>query len=584
MQTPNRPSRRLPAIALAVVTSLCWEAPAAIAQDLTASASHSLQVTSADQAEAWSAWQVEHLLNRAGFGAGPREIARWTEKGQAALVEHLLGGGTPALFDWEPISVDRKALVDATPEERRKVTNQIRTDDRQQLQDFVGWWLTRMVEGKDPLVERMTLFWHGHFTSSIRTVKRGGPMLQQNEIQRLHALGNFGSLLREMLQDPAMLVYLDNDENEKGKPNENLAREVMELFTLGEGNYTEEDVVHAARALTGYSVGEGLFRFRMRVHDFGRKSILGVKGRHNAEDLAEILLAQPACADWVASRLLRYLEGVAPGPERIAKYGTILRDGGYEVRPVLQALFTDPDFYRAEVVGAKVLSPVDYVVGTARRLGVKLHPRVLGVATDILGQSLLRPPNVKGWEGGMAWLSTATLMQRGNLAGALLGVIQTEDVLTDSEALAALDEMDSPLDMDIDSEMGMEMEGDEMMAMASIEEMASELESKDSKSTSMGKLLVAMKRRGYKPKVRLVKALGDVAAGTDKQVVSAMCDRLLAIDAPPETISMLVGILAQERAAMDVDEGQLQGQARAGERILRRLAHLILSLPEAQLG
>lgn len=577
MQTPNRPFRRLPVLALA---GLCWVAPVATALDLPGQA----QQASVDQNGTWSAWQVEHLLNRAGFGAGPQEIARWTEKGQMALVEHLLGGGPPVLFDWEPLYVDRRALVDATPEERRKVTNQIKTDDRQQLQEFVGWWLTRMVEGKDPLVERMTLFWHGHFTSSIRTVKRGGPMLQQNEIQRLHALGNFGSLLREMLRDPAMLVYLDNDENEKGKPNENLAREVMELFTLGEGNYTERDVVHAARALTGYSVGEGKFRFRMRVHDFGRKSILGVKGRHNAEDLAEILLAQPACADWVASRILRYLEGIDPGPERIAKYGTILRDGEYEVRPLLRALFMDPDFYRAEVVGAKVLSPVDYVVGTARRLGVKVHPKVLGVATGILGQTLLQPPNVKGWEGGMSWLSTAALMQRGNLAGALLGVIQTEDVLTDSEALAALEEIASPSDMDMDSEMGMELEGDELMAMASIDEMAAELESKDAKSSSMGKLLVTMKRRGYKPKVRLVKVLGDVASGTDKQVVSSLCDRLLAIEAPPETISMLVGILAQERAALGVDEGQLQDKARAGERILRRLAHLILSLPEAQLG
>ncbi|MFT7679569.1 MAG: hypothetical protein ACI8QC_003573, partial [Planctomycetota bacterium] len=529
-----------------------------------------------DQDTSWGAWQAEHLLNRAGFGALPRQAERWAEKGQEALVDHLLGVKNPVLFDWEMIKIDRRALVDATPEERRKATGQVRSDDRDQLQEFVGWWLTRMVDGKDPLVERMSLFWHGHFTSSIRTVKRGGAMLQQNEIQRMHALGNFGSLLREMLRDPAMLVYLDNDENEKGKPNENLAREVMELFTLGEGNYSEQDVVEAARALTGYATSEGEFRFRMKMHDYGRKSILGIKGRHDAEDLAEILLAQPACADWVARRIVRYLEGLDPTPERAAKYGTILRDAEYEVRPLLRALFMDPDFYRAEVVGAKVLSPVDFVVGTARRLGIEVHPKVLGVATGILGQSLLQPPNVKGWEGGMSWLSTATLMQRGNLAGALLGVIDTDDVLTDEAAMEALDDMSMPPEM--------EMEEGEMMAMANIEEMAAELESTGTKSTSMGKLLVTLERRGYKPRMRLLKGLGDVAAGTDKEVVSALCDRLLAIDAPSETITMLVGILAQERAALSVDEGQLQDKARAGERILRRLAHLILSLPEAQLG
>lgn len=526
---------------------------------------------------AWSPRHVEHLLNRAGFGATQAEVRRWTKAGPDALVDSLFGDyPTSAHFPHVKNSVDRRKLIGADDDTRRELISAERRADKVQIRDFVDWWTSRMAAGQDPLVERMTLFWHGHFTSSVRTVRRSAPMIRQNDTLRRHALGNFGDLLAEMLVDPAMLVYLDNDANKKSSPNENLAREVMELFTLGVGNYTETDVTEAARALTGYTIGDQEFLFRKGNHDKGRKQILGIRGRHDATDLAEILLAQPACADHLATRLIEYFEGRTPDPERVTAYGRILREANYEIAALMRALLLDPEFYSPDVVGAKVASPVDFVIGTCRRLGVQPSGDVLNLATSILGQQLLSPPNVKGWEGGMAWLTTASMMQRGNLAGALLGVVERNDVYADDEALAALEDMDDLEEAFMDSMMTM----DEVMeSMGDREEQADNL-----RSLSISQLLRAMRRRGYETNFSLVDALQPVIDGTDAEIVDALSAQLLAIEPPAETRAMLTETLARERAERDLDEGELATDRRRSEFLLRRLAHLILSLPEAQLG
>ncbi len=525
----------------------------------------------------WSGRHVEHLLNRAGFGATSAEVRRWTEAGPDALVDSLFADyPTLARFPHEKHSVDRRKLIGASEETRRKLINAERRADRDQTRDFVDWWTTRMAAGEDPLVERMTLFWHGHFTSSARTVRRSAPMIRQNDKLRRHALGSFEDLLADMLVDPALLIYLDNDANKKSSPNENLAREVMELFTLGVGNYSETDVTEAARALTGYTIGDQEFLFRKSNHDQGRKEILGIRGRHDAKDLAEILLAQPACAEHLAGRIIEYFEGLPPAPERVQIFAHILREADYEIGVMVRALLLDLDFYSPDVIGAKVASPVDFVIGTCRRLGIQPSGDVLNLATTILGQQLLSPPNVKGWEGGMAWLTTASMMQRGNLAGALLGVVEREDVYADDEALAALGDIDELDEVLMDGMLSM----DEVME--SMEE--GEMQTDTLRSLSISQLLRAMRRRGYEAQFSLVDALQPVLHGSDEEVVAALSAKLLAIEPPAETRAMLVRNLAKERAERDLAEGAMASDRRRSEYLLRRLAHLILSLPEAQLG
>ena len=237
----------------------------------------------------WSARHVEHLFNRAGFGASAKEIETWVPAGPEKLVEHLLTAPPAHAYPVHFERIDRVAFKEADDEQRRLLRNAKRVADRKQRDLFLDYWLDSMIEGRQPLSDRMALFWHGHFTSSFEIVRHSALMIQQISRFRREGMGNFGSLLKAMLHDPALLIYLDNDANREDRPNENLAREVMELFALGVGNFGEQDVSEAARALTGYTVGDQIFVFLKKHHDIGRKKILGIRGRHNADDLVEIL-------------------------------------------------------------------------------------------------------------------------------------------------------------------------------------------------------------------------------------------------------------------------------------------------------
>ncbi|MEE8467087.1 MAG: DUF1800 family protein, partial [Planctomycetota bacterium] len=222
----------------------------------------------APEAPEWNARNVEHLLNRAGFGARPAEIRRWVEAGPQATLAHLFA--TRAALDpfyVEPLLVDRERLAGLDPETRRREVAVLCAQNRRQQQSYLGWCVDRMVGGVEPLRERMTLFWHGFFTSSTSEVKFSFAMIAQSQLLREHALGSYRELLAGILRDPAMLIYLDNVSNRRDHPNENLARELLELFSLGEGNYSETDVLEVARALTGYSFRRGGgFRFEPRAH------------------------------------------------------------------------------------------------------------------------------------------------------------------------------------------------------------------------------------------------------------------------------------------------------------------------------
>jgi uncharacterized protein (DUF1800 family) len=533
----------------------------------------------------WDHRSAEHLLNRAGFGSPSAQVDHWVEQGREALVDHLLkeraGQGTWKMESTLPSS---ERLAEMERAERQDLIKELRRAGEREATDYVATWIDQMVEGTDPLGDRMTLFWQGFFTSSLQTVRRGDLMIRQHEALREGALGNYGSLLETMVLNPAMLVYLDNNSNRRRKPNENLARELLELFSLGEGNYTEKDVKEAARILTGHAVTlQGGNRFTKKNHDYGRKELLGREGRFEVPDLVRILLEQDACPRWVAGRLLVWFEGLEPSEERLAHYAEILRSNNYEMRPFLRTLFMDPEFYRSEVIGGRVLSPLDYMVGSCRRLGIKPVSDYIYFTSGLLGEKAFFPPNVKGWEGGMSWITTGSLMQRGNLIGVMLGLIKLDDLTSDAE----LDEMlASAADEEMDMDQG---DPDSMMDQDSMEpSMEGAVGSRRSADLvrAMRSLRNKVNRKKFTPPAtRLRRTLAMQKPGSDQDLVQAALRELLAIEPPADTAAGLVEFVKTEREALGLSEDRfLRKGGQDAEYILRRLAHLILSLPEAQLG
>lgn len=522
--------------------------------------------------DTWNAARAEHLLNRASFGARPAEIDSALRTGQRELVKQLLTGfvepAEPFFVD-PPIRPERRELEALSEKERRDALERFRRDERELLFAYAGWWIEQMVEAEHPLREKMVLFWHGYFTSSMRDVRNAEAMIRQNELFRRHALGNFGELLRAVLRDPAMLEYLDNNQNRKDKPNENLARELMELFTLGVGAYSEQDIKEAARALTGWRTqGGSEALYAPRQHDNGKKTILGRTGRFNADDLVDILLAQPACPRWVAGKLLEHFEGRKPTENRLAEYAAHLKDSKYELAPFFEKLLLDERFYANDVIGERIAGPVEYMVGSVRRLGVQVPPSLLWLAAGQLGQRLFDPPNVKGWEGGEAWISTSTLLARGNMAGMLIGVVKLEDVLKDDsfDIGAAPETMDGG------------MMGDSMTPKPA---------AKGEKKVDLGPELSAMKRMlgtVYYPRINLTARVARAGVATDAEIIDFLGDELLPIALTVDSRAALVEFLERERLALDADDGRLLAAGVKAEGVLRRLAHLILSLPEAQVS
>jgi uncharacterized protein (DUF1800 family) len=359
---------------------------------------------------------ARHLLNRTGFGATDAEVREFAPLEPGEAVERLLAGtrgeatlAPPAFVDepFVPFYKLRQMAPDERREEQRKLV--------QQGLELRAWWLREMLATPSPLSERMTLFWHGHFATSQRKVRIGQLMYRQNVLLRSEALGNFATLLHAVSKDAAMLVYLDNAGSRREAPNENFAREVMELFTLGEGHYGEADVKEAARAFTGWSLDRdtGRFVYRRAWHDDGEKTVLGRTGRFDGDDVLDILLARPETAQLIAAKLWREFVSPTPDAARVKRWAAIFRDAHYEVKPLLRAVLTSDAFWAAENRGTLVKSPVDLIAGTLRTYEIRpmeLRPAVAACAA--LGQNLFAPPNVKGWPGGDAWIDAATILGR----------------------------------------------------------------------------------------------------------------------------------------------------------------------------
>jgi uncharacterized protein (DUF1800 family) len=316
----------------------------------------------------------------------------------------------------------RKQLVGKTEEEKKAFRQKLMQANRQAINATGNWWLKRMAYGPYPLQEKLTLFWHGHFTTSAKDERSALAMWNQNELHRRLGAGNFGQYVKQVSRDPAMLDYLNNSQNRKAHPNENYARELMELFTLGIGNYTEDDIKQAARAFTGWAHDGDDFVFRKFDHDTGEKTFMGMTGNFDGDDIIDIILHRPVCANYIAGRLYKYFVCEEVPDDLLNAMGDILRESNYEVRPLLRTIFASKAFYQPSVIGCQIKSPVQLVVGTIRQLGLSMPgERAIQGALGQMGQVPLYPPNVKGWPGGRLWINTSTLFVRYNTAVWLAG-------------------------------------------------------------------------------------------------------------------------------------------------------------------
>lgn len=353
----------------------------------------------------WSRELSAHLLRRAGFGPNWAEIEQALAAGPAAAVDGLLAGGpaSPSFYE-ETESTFRPLIASGN------------------LQHLPAAWLYVMLRTPHPLREKMTLFWHGHFATSAAKVTNAGMMYQQNTLLRRHALGPFRPLLEEAAKDPAMLIWLDSATNHKAHPNENFAREVMELFSLGLGHYTEHDIKEAARAFTGWEVRRERFWFNPSQHDKSVKTVLGRSGDWTGDDVIGILLEQPAAAQFIVRKLFRYLiSDIAEPPDALIEpLAAGYRDRQYDTIWLLRTLLGSNLFYSPHSVGQKVKSPVEFAVGLLRSLEGTANTYSLADDLRQLGQGIYYPPNVKGWDGGKEWVNAASLLTRANLAWSLV--------------------------------------------------------------------------------------------------------------------------------------------------------------------
>ena len=383
-------------------------------------------------ASLWNDETAAHLLNRARFGATPAEIDSARKKGLVAMVREFVdvradAGNVPPPAWAKPrnIRAARTALKAAKErgENFRETARQFRVMEGDEILDLRRWWLERMMNSPAPLLEKMTLFWHGHFATSVQKVKDGYWMWLQNDTLRRNALGNFATLVKAISRDPAMMIYLDLQQNREAHPNENWARELMELFTVGIGNYSEDDIRAAARAFTGYRIDMTTqqFRFARMEQDLGTKKFMGHTGPLNGDNVIDILVRQPACSRFISRKLWRFFVEDEPSQEIVDAIASRIRAHNFEMRPVLREIFSSAEFYSDRAMGTQIKSPLQYIVQTSKLLETQLpSPIVVQNAMRQMGQILFAPPNVKGWDGGKDWITTSTLLFRYNFANYLI--------------------------------------------------------------------------------------------------------------------------------------------------------------------
>ena len=353
----------------------------------------------------WDLRAAAHLYRRAGFAANRSELDAAANRDPHSVIDDLLN----VQQEPKPFRDQMRTLVRAA----------LATGNVKQLS---AQWVYRMLNSPVPLLEKTTLFWHGHFATSAAKVDDADLMQVQNELLRQNAVGDFANLLLEIARDPAMLLYLDSASNRKSHPNENFAREIMELFCLGEGNYSEQDVRELARCFTGWEIKRKKFRFNQYQHDNGEKSLLGVTGKLGGEQGVAAVAAHKSGPEFIVGKLIRYFVMDEPKADDglVKPLAKELRENDFHIGPTIKRLLGSNLFFSSKSRGRKVRSPVELGVGFLKALDGSTDAYQLADSFQELGQGLYYPPSVKGWDGGRTWINSSTLLGRANLIRRIL--------------------------------------------------------------------------------------------------------------------------------------------------------------------
>jgi hypothetical protein len=569
----------------------------------------------------WSYERAAHLLERAGFGGTPEEIQRLADMAPAQAVRHLvhfqdIDNSHVRPFEesgvhdagLEPFPPSRPATTDLAREQGEALGVKVKPGGNRRMQPVVNqffywlrasrletnraayWWAERMLDTHRPLEEKMALFWHGHFATSEEKVRDYRKMLVQLDLFHRHGTGNFRDLVIGVAQDPAMLAFLDAGVNVKGAPNENFAREIMELFTMGVGNYSETDIREAARAFTGWNFVDLSFVVNRDQHDDGTKTVLRRTGPFDGVQVIDVILAEPVTAEFIAAKIYRFFVRQDISPQTKKKLGALLRDNRYEIAPLLETIFASRDFYSAPSFATRIKGPVELVVSTYRKLGLEEVPGVpdFNDVTSALGQQLFRPPTVAGWAQGRSWITPGLLLERGNFARDVvfpdITYIPSDryPVYPTGDEIRAVHEKIS-LGYDISTAtkpVGREGSGD-MMAMSN--RMADRDEDFNTRYASYRGWQMAVERvrpiPRTMPRLDLTAMVGAQGLTSTAEVVDYFARRFLSVPLDPGQREALIAFLDQELATSDVREAQSWM-----EDPLRMLLHLIMSTPEYQLG
>jgi hypothetical protein len=556
------------------------------------------------------------LLERAGFGGTPEEIAALAALGPqqavAALVHYdpanpqLPAFEHSGIFDegLDPFPPSRPATTELARENGEALGIKVKPGGNRPLQPIVNkffywlrassletnrvayWWADRMVATEQPLQEKLALFWHGHFAVNEGKVRDYRKLLQQLELFHAHGNGSFRELMVAVAQDPAMLAFLDAGVNVKGAPNENFAREIMELFTMGVGNYSEQDIREAARAFTGWNFSGLDFVVNEAQHDGGEKQFLGHRGNFDGVEIIDIIMDQPVTAEYMAAKLYRFFVRQQISPALQTELGNVLRDADYDIASFLETLFLSRDFYSIASVGTHIKSPVELAVSTYRKLGLDDAPGVpdFNRATGALGQTLLRPPTVAGWGEGQSWITPGLLLERGNFARDVLfpdiNFIPFDRYNPSGEIRSVADRIRQG--MDITNATQPSGVGDGQM-LAESNMLADRDEDFNTRYGSFRGWQLAIQRvkplSRHTAQLNLSAMVMEAGLQTSDEVVDYFIARFMRVPPAPESRAMLVNFLDQQLGTSDIARAETYM-----EDALRMTLHLIMSQPEYQLA
>ena len=593
------------AAVLAITPAVAQTAgPAAWQNDLT-------PITAKD----WNRDLAAHLLERAGFGGTPAEIdalAKMTPQQAIARLVRFQGADDSRLppFDesgihdpgLEPFPPSRPAVTDLAKKNGEALGIKVKPTGNRRLQPIVDeffywlrasmletnrvayWWANRMLTSPRPLAEKMALFWHGHYAVNEPKVRDYRKLLAELQLYENHGTGNFRDLMIAMAEDPGMLTFLDAGVNVKGAPNENFAREIMEMFTMGVGHYSEKDIREAARAFTGWNYVDLKFVVNRNQHDDGVKTFLGKTGNFDGVQIIDIIMQQPATADYIAGKLYRFFVRQDLSPELQKKLGSVLRENRYEIAPLLETMFLSRDFYSPASVGTQIKSPVELAVSTYKKLGLDAVPGApdFNNETAALGQRLFSPPTVAGWAGGRSWITPGLLLERGNFARDVLfpdiNFVAPDRVAASEEVRRVADRIRQGMDVTKatipDSKTG---------EMAESNMAADRDEDFNTRYGSFRGSQLALERVKPIPRdtaqVHLAKMVLAANLKNTTQVVDYMIARFMRVPPADAVRHELVAFLDHELGTSDIAAASTYL-----EEPLRLVLHLIMSQPEYQLS